>query len=54
MIDFSLTEEQKMFVQTTSNFVEKEMMPHEDTLEKTDSLPEDLANSLKKKSICIK
>ena len=51
MIDFSLTDEQKMFVETTSNFVEKEMIPHEDTLEKTDSLPEDLANSLKKKSM---
>jgi len=51
MIDFSLTDEQKMFVETTSNFVENEMMPYEDILEKTDSLPKDLAKSLKKKSM---
>ncbi len=48
MIDFSLTDEQKMFVETTHNFVEKEMIPYEDTLEKTDLLPKDLAKSLKK------
>ena len=53
MIDFSLTSEQKMFVETTKNFVEKEMIPHEEILEKTDSLPKDLANSLKKKSMEI-
>ena len=51
MIDFSLTDEQKMFVETTYNFVEKEMIPYEDTLEKTDFLPKDLAKSLKKRSI---
>ena len=51
MIDFSLTDEQKMFVETTHNFVEKEMIPYEDTLEKTDLLPKDLAKSLKKRSI---
>ena len=51
MIDFSLTDEQKMFVETTYNFVEKEMIPYEDTLEKTDLLPKDLAKSLKKRSI---
>jgi len=51
MIDFSLTDEQKMFVETTHNFVEKEMIPYEDTLEKKDLLPKDLAKSLKKRSI---
>ena len=48
MIDFSLTDEQKMLVEMTHDFVEKEMLPHEETLERTDALPPELAASLKK------
>ncbi len=51
MIDFSLTEEQQMLVKMTHDFVEKEMLPHEETLERTDALPPELAASLKKRSI---
>ena len=48
MIDFTLTDEQQMLVEMTHDFVEKEMLPHEETLERTDVLPTELAASLKK------
>ena len=51
MIDFTLTEEQQMLVDTTRAFVEKEMMPHEELLERTNETPKELAAELKKKSM---
>ena len=51
MIDFTLTDEQQMLIQMTHDFVEKEMLPHEETLERTDTLPQKLAASLKKRAI---
>ena len=53
MLDFNLSDEQKMLVEMTKSFVEKDMMPHEEILETKDILPPDLAASLKKKSIEI-
>ena len=49
MLDFNLSEEQKMFVETTRSFVEKDMMPHEEYLETKDILPTELGIFLKKK-----
>ena len=51
MIDFTLTDEQQMLVEMTHDFVENEMLPHEETLERTDALPPELAESLKKRAI---
>ena len=51
MLDFKLSDEQQMLIEMTRSFVDKDMIPHEEILEKTDSLPKDLANSLKKKSM---
>ena len=51
MIDFTLTEEQQMLIETTRAFVEKEMMPHEELLERTNETPKELAADLKKKSM---
>ena len=51
MIDFSLTDEQQMLVEMTHDFVEKEMLPHEETLERTDALPPELGAILKKRAI---
>ena len=51
MIDFTLTEEQQMLVDTTRAFVEKEMMPHEELLERTNETPKELAAELKQKSM---
>ncbi len=51
MIDFRLTEEQRMLVDTTRSFVEREMMPHEETLERSNETPPELAFTLKKRSM---
>ena len=51
MIDFTLRDEQNMLVEMTCSFVEKEMVPHEDELERTNCLPKELAHSLKEKSM---
>ena len=51
MLDFNLSDEQKMLVEMTRSFVEKDMMPHEGILETKGILPSDLAVVLKKKSI---
>ena len=51
MIDFDLTDEQRLLVETTRAFVEREMMPHEATLESTGRTPPELAATLKKKSM---
>ncbi len=53
MIDFELTDEQRLLVETTRAFVEREMMPHEATLESTGCTPPELAASLKQKSMAL-
>lgn len=42
MIDFSLTEEQRRLVETVRGFVARELMPHEETLERTGEVPPEL------------
>jgi acyl-CoA dehydrogenase len=51
VIDFEPSEEQRLLVDTTRAFVTREMMPHEETLERTGVTPPELAASLKKKSM---
>ena len=51
MIDFTLSEEQKLLIEMTHSFVEKEMVPNEDELERTNQLSPQLASSLKEKSM---
>ena len=50
-MSFNLTEEQQMVVSTTRHFVEQELYPHEQELERTGVLRSDLANELKQKAI---
>jgi alkylation response protein AidB-like acyl-CoA dehydrogenase len=50
-MDFSLTEEQRMIVKTTRDFVENELFPHEAEVERTGELREDLRKELTKKAI---
>lgn len=45
------SEDQRMVAQGVRAFVEKELMPHEDLIEKADKVPEDLFRELKKKAI---
>ena len=48
---FGLTDEQNMIVSTIRSFVEKEIYPHEEAVERTGSVPEDVAQSIKQKTI---
>jgi len=50
-MDFSLTEEQNMIVDTTRQFVENELFPHEAEVEATGVLRPDLLNEIKAKAI---
>ena len=47
MIDFSLSEEQNLLVEMTRSFVEKEMIPHEEELERSNHLHQNWPNRLK-------
>jgi alkylation response protein AidB-like acyl-CoA dehydrogenase len=48
---FGLTEEQQMIVDTTRAFVENELYPHEQTIERTGHLPMDLIRELQAKAM---
>ena len=48
-MDFSLSEEQKLIIDTTKKFVETELFPHEDLVEKTGNLPLDLIKEIQLK-----
>jgi acyl-CoA dehydrogenase len=50
-MDFSLSEEQQMIIATTREFVQQELYPHEQTIERTGVLPEALLHTLKAKAI---
>ena len=50
-MNFDLTDEQKLIVQTTREFVEKELLPHEADVEKNDHVPDELVASIKAKAI---
>lgn len=48
-MQFGLTEEQQMIVDTVRAFVEKEIYPHEDLVEKTGEVPQEIADELVQK-----
>ena len=50
-MDFSLSEEQRMIVETTRAFVENELFPHEAEVERTGVLRDDLRKELSGKAI---
>jgi len=50
-MDFALSEEQRMIVETTKAFVETELYPHEAEVERTGALSRDLMEELKGKAI---
>ena len=50
-MNFGLSEEQTMIVDTVRSFVENEIYPHENEVEQTGQVPEDLAQDLKQKVI---
>jgi len=48
---FGLTDEQEMIVSTVRSFVEKEIYPHEDQVERTGEVPREVADEIKRKTI---
>ena len=49
-MDFVLSEEQNLLIESTRTFVNKELKQHEELLEKTNNLPKELYDEIKKKS----
>ena len=50
-MDFGLSNEQEMIIDSVKNFVEQELYPHEDEVEKSNHIDQSLAASIKKKAI---
>jgi len=50
-MEFSLSSEQEMIIDTVRSFVEQELYPHEDEVEKTNHIDASLADSIKQKAI---
>ena len=48
-MDFALTSEQEMVVDTVRDFVERELYPHEDEVERTGRVPAELGDEIKRK-----
>ncbi|WP_422372907.1 acyl-CoA dehydrogenase family protein [Hoeflea sp.] len=52
-MDFGLTQEQEMIVETTRSFVENELYPHEAEVERTGHLDLDLVREIQQKAIAV-
>ncbi|MFZ0322574.1 MAG: acyl-CoA dehydrogenase family protein [Actinomycetes bacterium] len=50
-MDFALTDEQRAIVDTVRSFVERELMPHEDDVERLDEVPAELRTSIRRKAL---
>ena len=50
-MEFSLSNEQEMIIDSVRNFVEQELYPHEEEVEKTNHIDTGLAESIKQKAI---
>ncbi|MBO6837480.1 MAG: acyl-CoA dehydrogenase family protein [Alphaproteobacteria bacterium] len=50
-MDFSITEEQKLIVETALRFVEEELYPYEEEVEKSDKVSRELGEQIKRKSL---
>jgi len=50
-LDFALSDEQQMIVDTVRSFTERELFPHEEQVEKLGKVPPELVQQIKKRSI---
>tara|TARA_B110000305_G_scaffold54330_1_gene59970 strand:- start:8748 stop:9908 length:1161 start_codon:yes stop_codon:yes gene_type:complete len=51
MMDFGLTNEQEMIIDSVKSFVEQELYPYEDEVEKSNKIDKSLSDNIKKKAI---
>ncbi len=47
-MDFSLSFEQETLIQSLTDFVEKELYPHENLVEELRTVPEDIAQEIRR------
>lgn len=52
-MQFGLTDEQQMIVDTVRTFVEQEIYPHEDGVERSGEVPLEIAHEIKRKTIAL-
>ena len=50
-MDFNLTDEQRLIAETTRSFAEKELFPHEETVEREDRVPPEIAERIKSRAL---
>ena len=50
-MQYGLSEEQEMIASTVRSFVENEIYPHEELVERTGEVPADIAAEIKRKTI---
>ena len=50
-MQYGLTDEQEMIVSTVRSFVEKEIYPHEELVERTGEVPAEIAEEIKRKTL---
>ena len=50
-MQYGLTDEQEMIASTVRSFVEKEIYPHEELVERTGNVPQEIADEIKRKTI---
>ncbi len=50
-MDFGLNDEHRAIVSTVRDFVRRELVPHEDLVERLDAVPEELAAEIRGKAI---
>ena len=50
-MDFTLSSEQRLIAETVRSFVENELYPHEDEVERLDEVPAELAAAIREKAI---
>ena len=50
-MQYGLTEEQETIVSTVRSFVEKEIYPHEELVERTGEVPKEIADEIKRKTL---
>ena len=51
MTAFGLTDEHQMIAETVRSFVENEIYPHEDAVERTGEVPREVADEIKRKTL---
>ena len=47
MIDFTLSDEQSLIVETVRDFVRRELMPHDDMIEKLGYVPDEMVAEIR-------